>query len=219
MQSQFITTSPHDFVGRAGAAFPEFAFIMKVMHRSRLLRIAGRLGAGIVLLASALGSFAQSANSPPPAPRRPNIIFILADDLGYGDVGCYGQTRIKTPNIDRMADEGIRFTSFYAGSTVCAPSRAALMLGNHTGHVNIRGNGQGLALLPGELTVARILKEAGYRTGLIGKWGLGDEGSSDVPSKQGFDDFVGYLNQTHAHDYYTDRLWHTDPRMSFDGWQ
>ena len=190
---------------------------MKVMHRSGLLRIAGRLGAGIVLLASALGSSAQSTNSQPPAPRRPNIIFILADDLGYGDLGCYGQTRIKTPSIDRMAEEGIRFTSFYAGSTVCAPSRAALMLGKHTGHVNIRGNAQGLALQPGELTVARILKESGYRTGLIGKWGLGDEGSSGVPDKQGFDEFLGYLNQTHAHDYYTDHLWRHDPTTGFDG--
>lgn len=177
------------------------------------------LAVGGAVLASVLNIFAQSTNSPPPAPRRPNLIFILADDLGYGDLGCYGQTRIKTPNIDKMASEGIRFTGFYAGSTVCAPSRAALMLGKHTGHLNIRGNGQGLALQPDEVTVAKVLKEAGYRTGLIGKWGLGDEGTTGVPSKQGFDDFVGYLNQTHAHDYYTDRLWHTDPRVPWDAWQ
>jgi arylsulfatase A-like enzyme len=187
------------------------------MHRSRFLRIAGKLGAGTALLASAIVSPAQSTNSPPPAPRRPNIIFILADDLGYGDLGCYGQTRIKTPNVDKLASEGIRFTDFYAGSTVCAPSRAALMLGKHTGHVNIRGNSQGLALQPGEVTVAKILKESGYRTGLIGKWGLGDEGSTGVPDKQGFDEFVGYLNQTHAHDYYTDHLWRHDPATGFDG--
>ena len=190
---------------------------MKFLHRRQILRIAVGLSAGIAVLSPAGSALAQSTNSPPPAPRRPNIIFILADDLGYGDLGCYGQTRIKTPNIDRMAAEGIRFTSFYAGSTVCAPSRAALMLGKHTGHVNIRGNGQGLALQPGEVTVARILKESGYRTGLIGKWGLGDEGTTGVPDKQGFDEFLGYLNQTHAHDYYTDHLWRHDPSSGFDG--
>lgn len=190
---------------------------MSVIHRSRFLRIAGKVGAGIALLAPAFVSSAQSTNSPPPAPRRPNIIFILADDLGSGDLGCYGQTRIKTPNLDKMAGEGIRFTSFYAGSTVCAPSRAALMLGKHTGHLNIRGNAQGQSLQPDEVTVAKILKESGYRTGLIGKWGLGDEGSAGVPDKQGFDEFVGYLNQTHAHDYYTDHLWRHDPTTGFDG--
>ena len=186
------------------------------MRRNCFLRIAGKLGAGIALLAPVLGSPGQSTNSLPPAPRRPNIIFILADDLGYGDLGCYGQTRIKTPNLDKMAEEGIRFTSFYAGSTVCAPSRAVLMLGKHMGHVNIRGNAPGLALQPGDVTVAKVLKESGYRTGIIGKWGLGDEGSSGVPDKQGFDEFLGYLNQTHAHDYYTDHLWRHDP-THFDG--
>ena len=154
---------------------------------------------------------AQSANIPPPATPRPSIIFILADDLGYGDLGCYGQTRIKTPHLDQLAAEGIRFTSHYAGSTVCAPSRAALMLGQHTGHVHLRGNSQTLPLQPEHLTVAKVLHTAGYRTAMIGKWALGDEGTTGVPELQGFDEVLGYLNQTHAHDYYTDYLWRHDP--------
>src|SRR6267378_7734273 len=137
---------------------------MSAMRRSGFLRIAGVAGAGIALLALALVSSAQSTNSLPPAPRRPNIIFILADDLGYGDLGCYGQTKIKTPNIDKLASEGIRFTDCYAGSTVCAPSRCALMTGLHTGHNRIRGNGAGLALAPEDVTVAEVLKRAGYHT-------------------------------------------------------
>jgi arylsulfatase A-like enzyme len=147
----------------------------------------------------------NAAESQPAAQRKPNIIFILADDLGYGDLGCYGQTRIKTPNIDKLAAEGIRFTDFYAGSTVCAPSRCALMTGFHTGHAWVRGNGK-LALRTEDITVAEILKSSGYHTGLIGKWGLGNENSSGVPQKKGFNEFVGYLDQTHAHDYYTDHL-------------
>ncbi len=154
----------------------------------------------------------RSAGSLPAAPRKPNIIFILADDLGYGDLGCYGQSKIKTPNIDKLASEGIRFTDFYAGSTVCAPSRATLMTGLHTGHNVIRGNTHNLALGPAELTVAELLKQAGYHTGLVGKWGLGDEGSAGVPNKKGFDEFVGFLDQTHAHDYYTDHLARFDPK-------
>ena len=137
---------------------------------------------------------------------RPNILFILADDLGYGDLGCYGQTRIKTPNLDRLAESGMRFTSFYAGSTVCAPSRAALMTGQHSGHNVIRGNQANVALRPQDRTVAELLKQAGYSTALIGKWGLGEEGSTGVPGLKGLDEFLGYLNQTHAHDYYPDHL-------------
>lgn len=153
-----------------------------------------------------------------PAPRKPSIIFILADDLGYGDLGCYGQTRIKTPNIDKLAAEGIRFTDFYAGSTVCAPSRCALMTGLHSGHGLVRGNAN-VPLRPQDVTVAEVLHDAGYHTGLIGKWGLGNEHTSGVPQKKGFDEFVGYLDQVHAHDYYTDHLWHHDPKTGFDDWQ
>jgi len=154
----------------------------------------------------------------PPAARHPSILLILADDLGYGDLGCYGQTRIKTPNIDKLAAEGIRFTDFYAGSTVCAPSRCALMTGLHTGHCWIRGNGK-VPLRQEDQTFAKLLQGAGYYTGLVGKWGLGNEHTSGVPQKKGFNEFVGYLDQTHAHDYYTDHLWHSDPKSGFDDWQ
>src|SRR3954469_23760487 len=110
------------------------------------------------------------------AAEKPNVIFILADDLGYGEVGCFGQKIIQTPNLDRMAREGMKFTQFYAGNTVCAPSRCVLMTGKHVGHCSVRGNARGAkqALLPGEKTVANLFREAGYATGLIGKWGLGD---------------------------------------------
>ena len=153
---------------------------------------------------------AARLSRPRSAARKPNIIFILADDLGYGDLGCYGQTKIKTPNLDKLAAEGMRFTNFYAGSTVCAPSRCALMTGLHTGHAFIRGNAA-VALRPQDLTVAEVLKQAGYRTALIGKWGLGNPNTTGVPQKKGFDEFLGYLDQVHAHDYYTDYLWRYDP--------
>lgn len=148
--------------------------------------------------------------------RPPNIILIVADDLGYGDLGCYGQSRIKTPNLDSLATEGIRFTQFYAGSTVCAPSRCALMTGLHTGHCLIRGNAN-VPLRPEDLTVAELLQRAGYHTGLIGKWGLGREATTGVPQNKGFDEFAGYLDQVHAHDYYTTYLWRYDPRTHFEG--
>lgn len=138
--------------------------------------------------------------------QKPNIIFIMADDLGYGDLGCYGQKKIKTPRLDKLATQGIRFTDYYAGSTVCAPSRCVLMTGKHVGHCRVRGNGGGLtqSLRPEDLTVAKVLKQAGYATGLCGKWGLGDEGVAMVgaPTRQGFDFFYGYLNQHHAHNYW-----------------
>ncbi len=144
--------------------------------------------------------------------KKPNIIFILADDLGYGDLGCYGQKRIQTPNIDRLAAEGLRFTDAYAGSTVCAPSRCVLMTGLHTGHTIIRGNAN-VPLRPEDTTVAQLLKSAGYSTALIGKWGCGEAGSVGVPNAQGFDYFFGYLNQVHAHNYYTDFLWRNDQKV------
>lgn len=131
----------------------------------------------------------------------PNIIFIMVDDLGYGDLGCYGQKKIATPNIDQLAAEGMRFTQFYAGSTVCAPSRCVLMTGKHTGRCFIRGNGKD-NLRPEDITVAEQLKMAGYTTALYGKWGLGHEASTGLPTRQGFDHFYGYLDQHHAHNYY-----------------
>lgn len=138
--------------------------------------------------------------------RPPNIIFIHADDLGYGDLSVYGQRHFRTPNLDRMAAEGVRFTSYYSGSTVCAPSRASLMTGLHTGHGRIRGNGDH-PLLPEEVTVAEVLKTAGYRTGVFGKWGLGTAATTGRPDQQGFDESLGILDHTHAHRQYTSHLW------------
>ena len=145
--------------------------------------------------------------------EKPNIIFILADDLGYGDLGCYGQQVIRTPNIDRMAAEGMIFTDHYAGSTVCAPSRCCLMTGLHTGHAYVRGNAR-VPLRPDDATVAERLKAAGYTTGIIGKWGLGEPETTGVPNEQGFDHWFGYLNQRHAHNYYPEYLWRNGEKVS-----
>lgn len=153
-------------------------------------------------------------------PLRPNLVFILADDLGYGDLGCYGQQVIRTPRLDQMAAEGMRFRNFYAGTTVCAPSRCVLMTGRHMGHCHVRGNAGGdmsiQSLRDEDLTVAEVLKGAGYATSLCGKWGLGDdlEGArSGLPRRQGFDHFFGYLNQVHAHNYYPEFLWRNEERV------
>jgi arylsulfatase A len=153
---------------------------------------------------------------------QPNVIFILADDLGYGDLGCFGQKRIQTPNLDRMAAEGMRFTQAYAGTAVCAPSRCALMTGKHTGHAPIRGNREiqpeGQEPMPADtFTVGHLMKRAGYATGIIGKWGLGHPGSVSTPEKMGFDYFFGYNCQRHAHDYYPEYLWRNTNRVALDG--
>ncbi len=153
-------------------------------------------------------------------PVRPNIIFILADDLGYGDLGCYGQKLIQTPNLDAMAKQGMRFTQFYAGTSVCAPSRSSLLTGQHTGHTPIRGNKgvepEGQWPIPDSaVTIAEVMKKAGYTTGDFGKWGLGPVASSGDPVKQGFDYFFGYNCQSKAHNYYPDHLWENDKRIDF----
>jgi arylsulfatase A-like enzyme len=149
---------------------------------------------------------AACATAPPPEPSpAPSILLIVADDLGYGDLGAYGQEEIQTPHIDRLATQGIRFTNFYSGSTVCAPSRAALMTGLHTGHTAIRGNSR-QPLPDASVTIAEALREVGYRTGMVGKWGLGELDSEGEPNRQGFDFFYGYLNQRHAHNYYPEHL-------------
>lgn len=136
---------------------------------------------------------------------KPNIVYILADDLGYGDLGCYGQDKIKTPHIDQMAKDGILFTDHYAGNTVCAPSRASLLTGLHQGHAAVRGNKNNV-LQDADFTLAEMFRLSGYTTALIGKWGLGEADSPGEPSKQGFDSYFGYLHQTRAHNYYTDYL-------------
>ncbi len=149
---------------------------------------------------------------------KPNIIYILADDLGYGDLSVYGQQHFSTPNIDRLASEGVRFTQHYAGSTVCAPSRSSLMTGLHTGHTPIRGNKEwkpeGQWPMPADTyTMAEMFKEAGYVTGAFGKWGLGYPGSEGDPNKQGFDEFYGYNCQRIAHNYYPFHMWHNQDKI------
>lgn len=159
--------------------------------------------------------------SPIAQAAKPNIIFILVDDLGYADLGCYGQKLIKTPRLDQMAAEGMRFTDFYAGNTVCAPSRSVLMTGQHMGHTHVRGNAGGpdmskQSLRDEDVTVAEVLKSANYTTGLCGKWGLGDDatgGHNGLPRRQGFDYFYGYLNQVHAHNYYPEFLWRNEEKV------
>lgn len=155
-------------------------------------------------------------------PQKPNIVYILADDLGYGDLSCYGQTRFQTPNLDKMASGGMLFTQHYSGTSVCAPSRCSLMTGKHTGHTAIRGNkewkpeGQ-WPMSNNELTVAEILKQAGYVTGAFGKWGLGYPGSEGDPNNQGFDEFYGYNCQRLAHNYYPGHLWDNQQKVVLDG--
>ena len=155
------------------------------------------------------------------AERPPNIIFILADDLGYGDIGPFGQKKIRTPHLDRMAAEGMRFTQHYAGNAVCAPSRCVLMTGKHPGHAWIRDNKEvkpeGQAPLPADtITLAKLLREQGYATAAMGKWGLGFPGSSGEPLKQGFDRFFGYNCQAVAHNHYPTSLWDNDKRFALN---
>lgn len=167
---------------------------------------------------SAIALVMTMAAIPAGAADRPNMIFIMADDLGYGDLGCFGQQVIKTPRLDEMAAEGMKFTQFYAGNTVCAPSRSVLMTGLHMGHTHVRGNAGGddmliQSLRDKDVTVAEVLKPAGYTNGLVGKWGLGEIDQPGSPLRQGFDRFFGYLNQVHAHNYYPEFLWNNDVKM------
>ncbi len=153
--------------------------------------------------------------------QKPNIIYIMADDLGYGEIGVYGQKIIQTPNIDALAEKGVKFTQHYAGTSVCAPSRCVLMTGMHMGHAEVRGNGfsppSGQVPISKETyTVAEFLKENGYKTGMIGKWGLGEPGTSGDPNDQGFDFFFGYTDQILAHNYYPEFLWRNGEKVYLD---
>jgi arylsulfatase A len=177
-----------------------------------------RRSSGAALALAAGGLAAPSERSAAAAERKPpNIVLILADDLGYGHLGCYGQELIETPNLDRLAREGLRCTQAYAGAPLCAPSRSVLMTGLHAGHTAVRSNTGGVPLADGDVTFAEVLKQAGYRTGLFGKWGLGEATTEGVPNRQGFDEFFGYLHQRHAHYAYTDYLWHNEERHPLPG--
>lgn len=154
------------------------------------------------------------------AQQKPNVVFIIADDLGYGDLSCFGQEKFQTPNIDNLALNGTRFTSTYSGTTVSAPSRASLMTGLHTGHTPIRGNKElkpeGQFPLPADTySLFTLFKDAGYTTGAFGKWGLGQPGSVGDPNNQGVDDFFGYNCQLLAHNYYPSHLWHNQTKIEF----
>jgi arylsulfatase A-like enzyme len=182
----------------------------------------GRLGRLCSLSISIIGLGSSSCSQQQAPVEIPNIIYILADDLGYGDLGSYGQQIIRTPHLDRLAAEGMIFTQHYAGSTVCAPSRSSLMTGQHTGNTPIRGNrpnesGGQHPLSSQSVTIAEILKSQGYTTGAFGKWGLGMHDNEGSPLKQGFDTFFGYLCQLYAHRYYPPYLWKDDQKYHLEG--
>ena len=198
------------------------------MNRRAFLKGMTAGAAGVALSSAFAGGLAEEHKES----NMPNIIFILADDLGYHDLGCYGQERIQTRNIDRMAAEGIRFTQCYTGSTICAPSRSVLMTGQHTGHTRVRGNTgkvggvlvtddgptqRRIPLEPEDFTVAEMLKQAGYATGITGKWGLAEPGTAGVPTRKGFQEWFGYLNQRRAHTYYPPYLWHNEEKVILEG--
>lgn len=180
------------------------------MNTKTILFVSGSLLAGL----SACKSTVEKAKTPM------NVIYILVDDLGYGDLSCYGQQKFQTPNIDRMAAEGMLFTQHYAGCTVSAPSRASLLTGLHTGHTQVRGNreinpeGQE-PMSEGTFTIGKLMQEARYTTGIFGKWGLGYPGSVSVPNTMGFDEFYGYNCQRQAHTYYPSHLWHNSEKILF----
>ena len=176
----------------------------------------------LLVLAFAQFLFCAGEAAAQKSAKKPNIIFILADDLGYGDIGPYGQQKIETPNLDRLAKMGVKFTQFYSGTAVCAPARSSFMTGQHTGHTPIRGNKtlqpEGQVPMPDSaVTIAMLLQKAGYKTGAFGKWSLGFITTSGDPQKKGFDEFYGYNCQTLAHNYYPDHLWHNHDRIDLSG--
>jgi arylsulfatase A len=185
-----------------------------VVAARHLLETSGCRGCFLVV-AFLVSCSVLNAESPAGEPR-PNIVYILADDLGYGDLGSYGQRLIRTPRLDQMAAEGMRFTQHYAGAPSCQPSRCVLFTGKHTGHARIRANSK-LPLLPEDFTLSQMLQQAGYATGGVGKWALGDAETSGAPWRKGMDEFFGYLDQTHAHTYYPDFLWRDGRRFEIPG--
>jgi len=179
------------------------------VDRRQFLGTLGSMAAAAALQRVALGAKSEG--------RKPNIVFIIGDDLGRADLGCYGSKQVKTPNIDRLATEGMCFTEAYSGCTVCAPARSVLMTGYHMGHTSVRSNPGGVPILAEDMTVAQVLKQAGYACGGFGKWGLGDVQTTGVPEKHGFDVFFGYYHQVHAHDYYPSYLWRNSEKVTLSG--
>ena len=206
-----IPHAPRDQAGKI------LILIRMRIGRREFLISAGRAGAGAAAL-----SLAGPLLGRVPAERKPNIILIVADDLGYSQLGCYGEKRIKTPSLDRLAAGGVRFTDAYSGSPVCAPSRCVLMTGMHSGHAQIRDNmeiqpeGQG-PLAEGTPNLPALLKAEGYATAAVGKWVLGFPGSTGDPGKQGIDFFYGYNCQRHAHNHYPTYLWRNKERIEIEG--
>jgi arylsulfatase A-like enzyme len=180
------------------------------LNRRGFLKGVG-LGAASLAAGRLLGAAEKAGTD------KPNFVFIMVDDMGYHDLGCYGSKTIRTPRLDRMCAEGVRFTDCYSGATVCAPARSTLMTGFHMGHTSVRGNSGGIPLLAEDVTVAEVLKKAGYACGAFGKWGLGEVGTAGVAEQQGFDTFFGYYHQVHAHSYYTPYLWHNSQRVPLPG--
>jgi arylsulfatase A-like enzyme len=180
---------------------------------------SGLSGRRIELALTILGLAAGLSAAPV---RPPNIVWIMADDLGYGDIGPFGQKKIRTPSLDRLATEGTCFTHYYAGGSVCSPTRSVLMTGQHTGHTRVRGNHgrAGVARVPlkaEDITVAEVLKSAGYATAIAGKWGLGEPGNEGIPNRQGFDLWFGYLNNDLAEFYYPEKIWKNEQEITLPG--
>lgn len=167
--------------------------------------------------ASSLAAASMTLDRADAAPRRPNVIYIILDDLGMHDTGCYGSKQIQTPNIDRLAAEGMKFNEAYSGCTVCAPARSTLLTGTHMGHTSVRANPGGVPLQASDFTIAQMLKRAGYACAGFGKWGLGDLDTDGVPERHGFDRFFGYYHQVHAHEYYPDYLIDTGKKVQLPG--
>jgi arylsulfatase A-like enzyme len=183
-----------------------FLFVIE----NRRLQMKRRRFIGTVTAGLCAGSAMTAASG---TANPVNVLLMLADDMGFGDLGCYGQTIITTPNFDRMAEEGMRFTRSYSGSTVCAPSRCVLMTGKHIGHARVRGNGPG-ELLPEDMTLAKLMKNAGYTTGYFGKWGVGrPDPAGDDPNRNGFDEFYGYVSMNHAHNFFPEFMVHNGQKI------
>jgi arylsulfatase A-like enzyme len=194
--------------------FPESKLTMKSIRFSRLCR-ALLPPALLLAFAATARALVFSDTAPRAIPRRASIILIVADGLGCGDLSCYGQTKFQTPNLDQLAAAGIRFTNYQAGAAADSPARAALMLGKDSAHLRQRADAE-IPLAPDETTVAQMLKNSGYHTGLIGEWNLGDENTSGAPWRKGFDEFAGYFDAKDAENFYADYMWRYAPKSIFN---